>query len=330
MATTRQSRPVSQAFRCFDEVARRGSIRKAAETLHLTAAAVHQQVLNLEAQVGTPLFDRLPRGMQLTTAGEIMVAAVRRGQRDYDNALSQVQDLRALRRGHLNLAVSHSSAEQLIPAMIDAAMARHPGVTYSVRTGSGEAILKWVANGEADVGYCLRRRAPAGVEEIRAFPQQLGVVTRPDHPLARAGKAPRLRDCLDQPLILMAPGLELREMIDQIDPRPHRQGRPLVETSSVGMVCRLVASGAGIGFLIPENVAEFVAAGRLAWTALADAGARSHTCLYQRSGQTTAVAMAMFLQFLEAEVAAIQQRFESAAHAGRSARPRTPRGARPA
>ena len=50
---------ISQAFRCFDAVARRGSVRKAAETLHLTAAAVHQQILNFETQVGTPLFDRL-------------------------------------------------------------------------------------------------------------------------------------------------------------------------------------------------------------------------------------------------------------------------------
>lgn len=62
-------RPISQTFRCFDEVVRRGSIRKAAQALHLTAAAVHQQILNLEEQVGSPLFDRLPRGMQLTTAG---------------------------------------------------------------------------------------------------------------------------------------------------------------------------------------------------------------------------------------------------------------------
>ena len=45
---------ISQAFRCFDEVARRGSVRKAAVTLHLTAAAVNQQILNLEAQVGVP------------------------------------------------------------------------------------------------------------------------------------------------------------------------------------------------------------------------------------------------------------------------------------
>ena len=302
---------ISQAFRCFDEVARRGSIRKAAQTLHLTAAAVHQQIHNLEEQVGTLLFDRLPRGMQLTTAGEIMVAAVRRSQRDFDNALTQVEDLRALRRGHINIAVSHSSAEQLVPEVIQAAMKSYPGVTYSVRSGSGENILRWVEMGEADIGFCLRRKQPPGLEEARAFPQHLGLVTPPGHPLTQTGKPVRLRDCLDHPLILMTPDTELRALVDQIDPREHRKARPLVETSSVAMVRRLVAGGTGIGFLIPENVAEDVAQGRLVWTGLADAGARSFNCLYQRSGQTTAVAMGMFLQFLEAELNAISRRFDT-------------------
>lgn len=302
---------ISQSFRCFDEVARRGSIRKAAESLHLTAAAVHQQVLNLEEQVGAPLFDRLPRGMQLTTAGEIMVASIRRSQRDYDNALTQVEDLRALRRGHINLAVSHSSAEQLIPEVIESAIASHPGVTYSVRSGSGENILKWVANGEADIGFCLRRKPPPGVEEVRAVAQQLGLVTPPGHLLTQLGRPLRLRDCLDHPLILMTPDTELRVMVDQIDHREHRKARPLVETSSVAMVRRLVANGIGIGFLIPENVAADVAGGRLVWTGLADAGARSHSCLYQRTGQTTAVAMGMFLQFLETALIDIGKRFDS-------------------
>ena len=62
--------------------------------------------------------------------------------------------------------------------------------------------------------------------------------------------------------------------------------------------------------LFRSNVAEDVAQGRLVWTGLADAGARSFNCLYQRSGQTTAVAMGMFLQFLEAALQAIGQRFE--------------------
>ncbi len=294
-------RAISQTFRCFDEVARRGSVRKAAEALHLTAAAVHQQVLNLEEQVGTPLFDRLPRGMQLTTAGEIMVAAVRRGQRDFDNAMAQVEDLRSLRR------------EQLVPEVIEAAMTHYPGVTYSVRSGSGENILRWVANGESDIGFCLRRKPPPGVEEIRAFPQHLGLITPPGHPLAALGKLPRLRDCLEHPLILMTPDTELRAMVDQIDHREHRKVRPLVETSSVAMVRRLVAGGTGIGFLIPENVAEDVERGTLVWTGLADAGAHSFSCLYQRAGQTTAVAMGMFLEFLEAALLAIGKRFEQRA-----------------
>ncbi len=303
---------ISQAFRCFDEVARRGSIRKAGESLHLTAAAVHQQILNLEAQVGTPLFDRLPRGMQLTTAGEIMVAAVRRGQRDFDNALTQVQELRSLRRGHVSIAVSPSSAEQLLPGVIEAALKRHPGVSYGVRTGSGEAALRWVAHGEVDIAFCLRRPPPPGVEEVRAFAQQLGVVTPPGHPLAEVGRPLRLRDCLDQPLILMEPGTELRAMVDQIDTRERRKARPLVETNSVAMARRLIAGGAGVGFLIPENVAADVADGRLVWTALADPGARSASCLYQRSGQTTAVAMGMFLEFLEGALVAVDSRFASA------------------
>lgn len=301
---------ISQSFRCFDEVARRGSIRKAGETLHLTAAAVNQQILNLEAQVGTPLFDRLPRGMQLTSAGEIMVAAVRRSQRDFDNALSLVEDLRALRRGHINLGVSHSSAELMIPDVIETVMDSHPGLTFSVRSGNGETLLRWVASGEVDVAYCLRRPVPPGVEEGRAWPQHLGAVTAPNHPLAKRNKPVRFRDCLDYPLVLMAPDMELRVVADRLETRLARQGRPMVETSSVPMARRLVARGDAVAFLIPENVAQDVDEGRLAWMGLEDTGARLYSCLYQRTGYSTAVAMGVFLEALESAVSRIRERFE--------------------
>lgn len=302
---------ISQAFRCFDEVARRGSVRKAAESLHLTAAAVNQQILNLEALVGVPLFDRLPRGMQLTSAGEIMVAAVRRSQRDFDNALSQVEDLRALRRGHVNVGVSHSTAEYLLPRVIQAVQARHPGITFGVRSGNGEQLLRWVANGEVDAAYCLRRTPPPGVEEVRANPQHLGVVTAPGHPLTSGSRLLRLRDCLDYPLVMMSPDMELRIMLERIDPRLSRLGRPLVETTSVPMVRQLVAGSQSVGFLIPDNVDEEVQAGELAWVGLEDAGARLHSAIYQRSGYTASVAMGLFLGELEAAIDDIRGRFEA-------------------
>lgn len=302
---------ISQAFRCFDEVARRGSVRKAAETLFLTPAAVNQQILNLEAQVGIRLFDRLPRGMQLTSAGEILLAAVRRSQRDFDNALAQVEDLRSLRRGHVNLGVSHSTAEYLLPQVIESVLRTHPGLTFSVRSGTGEALLRWLASGEIDVAYCLRRLPPPGVEEVRAWPQRLGAVTAPGHPLTRHGRPLRLRDCLDFPLVLMSPDTELRSMAERMDDRLQRMGRPSVETSSIPMVRRLVATSGSVAFLIPENVAADVEAAVLAWTPLQDAGARSYSCLYQRAGYTTAVAMGLFLESLQAAVERIATRFEA-------------------
>ncbi|GAB4062827.1 LysR family transcriptional regulator [Uliginosibacterium sediminicola] len=300
---------ISQSFRCFDEVARRGSVRKAAEALHLTAAAVNQQILNLEALVGVPLFDRLPRGMQLTMAGEVMIAAVRRCQRDFDNALSQVEDLRSLRRGHVNLGVSHSSAEYLIPHVMERVMEAYPGLSFSVRSGNGETLLRWVANGEVDIAYCLRRTPPPGIEEVRAWPQQLGVVTAPEHPLLADGRPLRMRDCLDYPLILMSPDMELRTVADSIDARLRRQGRPLVETSSVAMVRRLVARSKAVAFLIPDNVDEDVGNGKLVWTALQDSGASAHSCLYQRAGYTATVATQVFLQALDTAIEEIRLRF---------------------
>ncbi|MES2262502.1 MAG: LysR family transcriptional regulator [Pseudomonadota bacterium] len=302
---------ISQAFRCFDEVAQRGSVRKAAETLHLTAAAVNQQILNLERSVGVPLFDRLPRGMQLSTAGEIMLAAVRRSQRDFDNALAQVEDLRELRRGHVNLGVSHSSAESLIPQVIGKLMDSHPGVTYNVRSGNGETLLRWVANGEVDVAYCLRRSLPPpGVEEVRAWPQRLGAVTAPQHPLVQQGKTVRLRDCLDYPLVLMAQDMELSSMARQIEPRLANQVRPMVETSSVPMARMLVERGQAVAFLIPENVVQGVENNALKWTPLLDAGALLHTCLYQRTGYSTTAVMGVFLAAMDEAIDAIRARFD--------------------
>ena len=238
-----------------------------------------------------------------------MIAAVRRSQRDFEDAADQVEALRTMRRGHISLAVSHSSAEHLIPHVIETAMRKYPGFTYNVRSGSGEAIMKWVSQGESDFGLCLRRKPPPGVEEVRAWPQRLGLVTQPGHPLSMRTTPLRVRDCLDQQTILMTQDTELRAMTFGIENKERRTTKPLIETSSVAMVRHLVAKGVGVGFLIPENVAQDVAEGRLAWTPFVDKEAQSHTCIFQRAGQTTPVATGMFLQFLEAAVNDIHSKF---------------------
>lgn len=299
---------ISQAFRCFDAVARRGSVRKAAETLHLTAAAVHQQVQNFEAQVGTPLFDRLPRGMRLTAAGEIVLAAVRRSQRDFDQALAQVEALRSLRRGRVSLGAPQASAEAVLPGVVTRMLRDHPGLEFDVRTGNGESLLRWLAGGEIDLAFCLQRLPPPGVEEVRRWPQQLGAVVAPGHELAARSGRIRLRDCLAWPLALPAPDMELRLMAERIAQRERLPLRPVVETTSVAMIRTLAADGVAVGLLVQENVVQDVEAGRLRWLPLTETEGRAPIALYQRIGQNPSVAIGVFVQRLDETLSGLDAR----------------------
>ncbi len=71
--------PSSRFSHYFLEVARNGSLRKAAEQLHVSASAINRQILQAEEELGIRLFERLPDGMRLTSAGELLLDDVRAG-----------------------------------------------------------------------------------------------------------------------------------------------------------------------------------------------------------------------------------------------------------
>ena len=77
------------------------------------------------------------------------------------------------------------------------------------------------------------------------------------------------------------------------------------------MARRLVARSAALGFMVPDNVAEDVAAGSLIWRVLHDTGAQLHSCAYQRTGYAMAAAMEMFLTELERAADELKARFET-------------------
>ena len=74
----------SRLLSYLDEVARLGSMRKASARLNVASSAINRQILALEAELGTPLFLRLPRKLMLTTAGEIMIRHVRQTLKDME------------------------------------------------------------------------------------------------------------------------------------------------------------------------------------------------------------------------------------------------------
>ncbi|WP_046240845.1 LysR family transcriptional regulator, partial [Delftia tsuruhatensis] len=79
------------ALRYFHEVAQCGSLTEASARLHVAASAISRQIAALEGLLGTPLFERHPRGMVLNAAGEILADHVRRAGLDAERALGEIE-----------------------------------------------------------------------------------------------------------------------------------------------------------------------------------------------------------------------------------------------
>ena len=122
-----------QTFRMIDEVARSGSIRRAAEDMNITASALNRRILAFEQEFGAPIFERLPRGVRLNTAGELLIQHYRDVRSDLARVQSQVADLSGARRGHVTIACSQALIPYFLPRQIARYRADHPGVTFSVQ-----------------------------------------------------------------------------------------------------------------------------------------------------------------------------------------------------
>ena len=118
------------ALRYFLEVAHSGSLTEASARLHVAASARSRQIAGLEAQLGTPLFERHPRGMVLTAAGEILAVHARRSRMDAEHALEGIQALQGLRSGLVRVAATEGFSGDFLPRLMQQFRLLHPQIQF--------------------------------------------------------------------------------------------------------------------------------------------------------------------------------------------------------
>src|SRR6218665_680925 len=142
-------------LRYFLEVAHSGSLTEASARLHVAASALSRQIAGLEAQVGTPLFERHPRGMVLTAAGEILAIHAQRAVLDAERALGEIGGLQGLRAGQVRLAPSDAFANELVPRLCVEFQRTHTGIQFSVISLPTAQVLGAVPTGAPHTPPCL-------------------------------------------------------------------------------------------------------------------------------------------------------------------------------
>jgi DNA-binding transcriptional LysR family regulator len=282
-----------------DAVARQGSIRKAADALNVASSALNRQILDLEADLGSALFERLPRGVRLTAAGEVFLAYTRQAISELKAVESQVEQLRGLVRGQVSIAAVESVASELLPSAITRFQAEHPNVRFNVRIGAPEELVAALIADQDDLILTLYPPPRKHVAIVAAAEQGLCALVVRDHPLV--GRIDlRLRDCLAYPLALGDATLAGRALIEQVLAQASFDLDPRLVSNSVETMKAFARMNRGVCFQFRKPGETLIPPGDMIALPLIDPPLlQARLILASRRGRVLPIAAATFVELLK-------------------------------
>ena len=176
-------------LKILTEVAYRGSLSAAAESLSYTQSAVSQQIATLEAETGLALLERHPRGVSLTAAGQMLVGHAESVLARLEAAEAALAAIAGLRGGRLRAASFPTAGATLMPLAIASFRAAYPDIEVTLTEGEPEEIVPRLRAGELDLALLYEFPGePQPTEEMRRVellsdPMYLALPS--EHPLAR-------------------------------------------------------------------------------------------------------------------------------------------------
>jgi DNA-binding transcriptional LysR family regulator len=292
----------SPAVRYFDAVRKAGSIREAARRLNVASSAVNRQILKLEAELGTPLFERLPGGLKLSSAGEVLTRHVAIVLRDAERARSELDALKGIKTGRVELTAVEGLSADFLPGVIGRMLSEHSRVRVKVTTAGSTFIPASVVNGDVDLGMAFSLPRNPELQQLAVGRFRLGAVVTPTHPLAGRKKI-RIGECADFPLIMSDAQLSIRTLLHPIIVHSGRAITPTIEANSIELMKNLAERDLGIAFMSRIGLEKELAAETLVHIPLEDRGpVFTELGLYMRANASLPVAVDAFVQIATAEI----------------------------
>lgn len=287
----------------FDTIRRAGSIREAARRLHVASSAVNRQLLQIEEEIGSPLFERMPRGLRLTPAGEIFSRHVITVLQDVQRLEAELDALRGVRRGRLDIVAAEGLASAFLPAVLATMAERHPHVHIRVRTDGSAASAQSVIDGEADVALVFSQPRHEALRQFAVGRFALGAIVPPTHPLAVL-KAASFAECAKHPLILATAELSIHAAMQPLILQHKRPRAIALEAASIELMKQLAGRGVGVAFQTRLGIERELLDGRLVHVPLkGSAVTYSELGVYARAGRALPPALDAFIRIAGEEVA---------------------------
>jgi DNA-binding transcriptional LysR family regulator len=287
----------SRSFAYFEAVVQHGSMRRAALAVNVASSALNRQILDLEANLGVALFERLPRGVRLTSAGEMLLGHVRRIAQDFEQTRLQIEDLRGLRRGHVRLASVEAMAG-ITARLVVASQQEYPRFTFDCMIAGSREVVAAVLSETADIGYAFNPAPDRSFQIVAETIETLHAIVARGHPLSTRKKL-RLADCAGYPLLVGNESLGGRQLLDTVAEQVSLPLNPAITGNSIEVMKSIVAESQGVCFQIgirPEDEPQLVA------IPLSDRGLCGRLVIGVKKGRQLSSAAAVFLEGMKADL----------------------------
>ncbi len=239
-------------LRALHAVATHGSVRAAADVLHVTTSAVSQQIGKLERETGQVMLERHGRGVRLTDAAQVLVRHADRILSMVEKAASDLEEFRGAAVGELSIAAFPTASRGLAPPALRSLAESHPQLQIRLRETEPHEAVPLVARGEYDLAivqdwFNVPLAIPDGLAKASIVDDQADVALPPGHPLAHRDKVD-LDEIAGAPWISQSPGAICRDWL--IHTLRSRDVEPQIAHMADEYATQLALVAAGLGVAV--------------------------------------------------------------------------------
>lgn len=249
-----------QQLRYVSAIAETGSFSRAAERCQVAQPSLSQQVLKLESDLGTKLFDRLGRSVRLTEAGRAFLPHARSILSQVETARSSVADHGADIRGSVAVGVIPTIAPYMMPRYTTTFTKRYPEAKLRIVEETTPVLVESLRDLSVDLAILALPLRHKDLELIPLRTEPLFVVLPRNHPRAGA-EVLALKDLRGESFVMLRDGHCFRDLSITTCIRARVTPRIAFESDQFSSLFAMVAAGVGIS-LVPEMAIDRNAACR--------------------------------------------------------------------
>lgn len=242
-------------YRVFLAVARLRSLTRAAEELFTSQPAITRTIKNLESELGTKLFARSKKGVELTREGQILYEHVESAFNLLEKGEQEIASSTSLTKGSLSIGTTITALDEFLFDFIEKFRSAYPGIRLKLNTQSSDKTISALRQGSVDIAFVTTPfRLFPDIKQTKLKSFENIIICGSEYKELQTGTH-TLKELATYPFVYLSTAMQLREYTDAVFAKENTKIEPLIELDGASMIMPMVEKNLGIS-IVPKSLVK--------------------------------------------------------------------------